>query len=87
MKRISGANVSAVVMQARTHGVASVWRKSNDKQLAAKMTKRIPMKGGDEYDALTKARKFYLWKAGQVKKIKRAYNKRLRKHNKEVNDD
>ena len=22
------------------------------------MTKRIPMKGGDEYDALTKARKF-----------------------------
>ena len=31
-KRISGASVSAVVMQARTHGVASVWRKSNDKQ-------------------------------------------------------
>ena len=51
------------------------------------MPKRIPMKGGDEYDALTKARKFYLWKAGRVKKIKRAYNKRLRKHNKEVNDD
>ena len=50
------------------------------------MTKRIPMKG-DEYDALTKARKFYLWKAGQVKKIKRAYNKRLRKHNKDVKDE
>ena len=50
------------------------------------MPKRIPMKGGDEYDALTKARKFHLWKAGQVKKIKRAYNKRLRKRNKEVND-
>tara|TARA_R110002153_G_scaffold29748_1_gene91352 strand:+ start:113 stop:250 length:138 start_codon:yes stop_codon:yes gene_type:complete len=45
------------------------------------------MKGGDEYDALTKARKFMHWKAGQVKKIKRAYNKRLRKHNKEINDD
>jgi len=57
----------------------------NSKEM--KMTKRIPMKGGDEYEALTKARKFYLWKAGQVKKIKRAYNKRLRKHNKEVNDD
>ena len=49
------------------------------------MNKRIPMKGGDEYDGLTKARKFYLWKAGQLKKIKRAYNKRFRKHNKEVN--
>ena len=44
------------------------------------MTKRIPMKGGDEYDGLTKARRFYLWKAGQLKKIKRAYNKRLRKY-------
>jgi hypothetical protein len=51
------------------------------------MTKRIPLKGGDEYDTLTKARKFKLWKAGQVKKIKRAYNKRLRRHNKGVNDD
>ena len=48
------------------------------------MTKRIPMKGGDEYDGLTKARKFYLWKAGQLKKIKRAYNKRFRKYNKEI---
>ena len=51
------------------------------------MTKRIPMKGGDEYGALTKARKFYLWKAGQVKKIKRAYNKRFRKHGKEIKDE
>ena len=44
------------------------------------MTKRIPMKGGDEYGGLTKARKFYMWKAGQLKKIKRAYNKRFRKY-------
>ena len=44
------------------------------------MTKRIPMKGGDEYGGLTKARKFYTWKSGQLKKIKRAYNKRLRKY-------
>ena len=50
------------------------------------MTKRIPMKGGDEYDGLTKARKFYLWKRGQLKKIKRAYNKRFRKYNKEIKD-
>jgi hypothetical protein len=48
------------------------------------MTKRIPMKGGDEYDGLTKARKFLIWKSGQLKKIKRAYNKRFRKHNKEI---
>jgi hypothetical protein len=51
------------------------------------MTKRIPMKGGDEYDGLTKARKFLLWKSGQLRKIKRAYNKRFRKHIKEVNHD
>tara|TARA_B110000483_G_C17706948_1_gene355633 strand:- start:292 stop:468 length:177 start_codon:yes stop_codon:yes gene_type:complete len=44
------------------------------------MNKRVPLKSGDEYDALTRARKFYLWKAGQLKKIKRAYNKRFRKH-------
>ena len=52
------------------------------------MTKRIPMKGGDEYDGLTKgARRFYHWKAGQLKKIKRAYNKRFRKYNKEIKDE
>lgn len=51
------------------------------------MTKRIPMKGGDECDGLSKARKFYSWKKGQLKKIKRAYNKRFRKQTKEVNDD
>lgn len=38
------------------------------------------MKGGDEYDALTRtAKKYYHWKAGDRKKIKRKYNKRLRK--------
>jgi capsid portal protein len=51
------------------------------------MPKRTPMKGGDEYDGLTKARKFYLWKSGQMKKIKRAYNKRFRKYNKDIEDD
>ena len=44
------------------------------------------MKGGDEYDALTKARKFYKWKAGQVKRIKRAYNKRFRKQAKDITE-
>jgi len=51
------------------------------------MTKRIPMKGGDEYDAFSKSRKFLIWKSGQIKKIKRAYNKRLRKHNRDIQDD
>ena len=38
------------------------------------------MKGGDEYDALTRtAKRHYRWKAGYRKKIKRKYNKRLRK--------
>ena len=41
--------------------------------------KRIKLKGGDEYDALTKAKQFYNWKSGERKKIKRGYNKRLRK--------
>ena len=47
--------------------------------------KRIPMKGGDEYDALTKSRKWYKYldRSGFVKKIKRQYNKRFRKHGKE----
>lgn len=51
------------------------------------MTKRLPLKGGDEYDALSKARKFLHWKAGELKKIKRAYNKRFRKYLKERTDD
>jgi len=43
--------------------------------------KRIPLKGGDEYDALTNARKYYkyLARAGVAKKVKRAYNKRFRR--------
>lgn len=43
--------------------------------------KRIPLKGGDEFDALTKARKFYCYlaRAGAAKKVKRAYNKRFRR--------
>jgi hypothetical protein len=46
---------------------------------------KIPLKGGDEYDALTKARKWYKYldRSGVVKKIKRKYNKRFRKHGKE----
>tara|TARA_B110000977_G_C10759048_1_gene369907 strand:- start:69 stop:227 length:159 start_codon:yes stop_codon:yes gene_type:complete len=49
--------------------------------------RKIPMKGGDEYDALTKARKYYSWSAGQIKKIKRSYNKRFRKRAAEQTKD
>jgi len=45
---------------------------------------KIPMKGGDEHDALTKARKYYNWSKGQLKKIKRGYNKRFRKVGKRI---
>lgn len=45
------------------------------------MTKRIPLKSGDEYDALTRARRYlvYLTRPGVAKRIKRAYNRRFRR--------
>lgn len=51
--------------------------------------KRIPLKGGDEYDALTSARKWYKYldKSKITKKIKRKYNKRFRKHGKLKRED
>tara|TARA_R110000737_G_scaffold326310_1_gene339972 strand:+ start:570 stop:749 length:180 start_codon:yes stop_codon:yes gene_type:complete len=50
-----------------------------------KKKERIPMKGGDEYDALTAARKFYMYlaRSGVSKAIKKKYNKRFRRHQKE----
>lgn len=36
------------------------------------------MKTGDEYDFLTRARRYYHHKAGQIKKIKRFFWKRQR---------
>tara|TARA_Y100000385_G_scaffold274206_1_gene317017 strand:- start:709 stop:882 length:174 start_codon:yes stop_codon:yes gene_type:complete len=41
-----------------------------------------PIKGGDEYDALTHARKYYHFCAGTLKRIKRQYNKRVRQSGK-----
>ena len=47
------------------------------------MTKRIKLKGGDEYDAFSRASRSLLqWRSGEVKKIKRKYNKRVRQENK-----
>lgn len=46
-----------------------------------KKNPKIPLKGGDEYDALTSARKFYIYltNSGVAKKMKKKYNKRFRK--------
>ena len=41
--------------------------------------KRKPLSTGDEYDALTKAKKYHKFRAGERKKIKKAYNKKERK--------
>jgi hypothetical protein len=48
------------------------------------MTKRIRLRGGNEYDVFSKSRKFLIFKRGQVKKIKRAYNKRFRRQCKDA---
>ena len=39
----------------------------------------MPLKTGDEYDALTRWKKFLHWKPGERKRIKKAYNKKERK--------
>ena len=43
----------------------------------------VPLESGDEYDALTNARKYYRFGRGVLKKIKRGYNKRCRRKAKE----
>lgn len=40
---------------------------------------RIPLKSGDEYDALTKWKRVCTWRAGDRAKIKRGYNRRVRR--------
>lgn len=47
---------------------------------------RIPLKGGDEFDALTSWRRFFHWKAGDRKAIKRGYNRRVRRLGKRLTD-
>jgi len=53
-----------------------------------KMSKKIPMKGGDEFDALSrKSKSLFKWRAGARKKIKQKYNKRFRKNVNRGNND
>lgn len=47
-----------------------------------KKGRTTPLKGGDEYDALTEARKYYRFGRKALKVIKRGYNKRVRRNNK-----
>lgn len=46
------------------------------------------MKSGDEYDFLTKARRYFHHKAGEIRKVKRRFWKRqraeVRDHKKEI---
>jgi len=46
------------------------------------MKTRIKTSGGDEYDAFSKRRRNYTFPRGYIKKLQRAYNKRLRKKTK-----
>jgi hypothetical protein len=42
---------------------------------------RIPCADGDEHDALSRrAKKLLRWRAGQRKRLKRSYQRRLRRH-------
>ena len=43
------------------------------------------LKSGDEYDAIC-ARKWYNWKPRQIKRIKRALSKRIRKEGKVLDE-
>lgn len=53
-----------------------------------KKGRTTPLKGGDEYDALTSARKYYSFGRRAIKIIKRGYNKRVRRNDKkEVNNE
>lgn len=43
------------------------------------MMHELPMSGGDEYDAFSGWRRVLTWRAGDRKKIKRRYNRRVRR--------
>jgi hypothetical protein len=43
------------------------------------MNEKIPMRGGDEFDAFSRWRRLLRWRPGQRKKLKKGYAKRLRK--------
>lgn len=48
------------------------------------MSDEIPMKGGAEYDALTRWRRYLSWRPGQRKAAKRSYRRRCRQRDRQV---
>ncbi|MEA3272329.1 MAG: hypothetical protein U9P90_01525 [Patescibacteria group bacterium] len=40
---------------------------------------KLPLKSWEEHDCLTKARKWYCHKSGEIRKAKRRYSKRVRR--------
>jgi hypothetical protein len=46
----------------------------------------MPMRTGDEMDALTKAKRFLKWRRGERKRIKKQYVKKERQWLKKEND-
>ncbi len=60
--------------------VVYLYKGETDKVQETMKIMKIPTKGGDEFEALSKYRKYVRWKRGELKKIKRAYSKRLRKY-------
>lgn len=51
------------------------------------MGQRIQMVSGDEYDALTRAKRFFHWRPGQRAEIKRAFRRRERHEAKAIRRD
>lgn len=43
------------------------------------MKGELPLTSGDEQDALTRWRKYLIWKPGERKRIKRVYRRRVRR--------
>jgi hypothetical protein len=48
--------------------------------------KRMPMRKAEEYDALTKTKRFLKWRRGVRKRIKQRYNRKERQWLKKEND-
>ena len=49
--------------------------------------KRMPMRKAEEYDALTKTKRFLKWRRGVRKRIKQQYNKKERQWLKRLDED
>lgn len=47
--------------------------------MAASSNLPIPLLGGDEYDALTKAKRLHRFRPGERKAVKRSYQRRARR--------